>query len=447
MADALGVADRALAAALRAGAAQAEATCTIARRFSALARGEVVEKLEQSTERSLRLRVFVGEPGALRSAALGSTDLSRQGIERFAERVVAAARAVAGDPFAGLPETDGAAADDLGIDSADVREKSDEDKLDDVLVLERAARALDPRIDNSNGSMVSDAVSHLGFANSQGMRAGYESTRALRSANPVGRDGKNKRTASYGSAARSWSGCEDSATVARTAAGRVLSMFGARTPTTQKTAVIFERDVAAAVLGDIFSALYGANVATGNSYLIGRIGEKIGSDLVTIVDDGRLSGGLATAPFDAEGVPTRRTVVFENGVLRTYLCDAYYARKLDTGSTASASGPNNFHLEPGEGSLEDLIARTERGVVVLGTIGFATEFASGTYSRGAHGWLVEDGKVVAAVENFSIATRFPELLANINLVGGDLRCDGPVVSPSFRVAEMTISGTSADLRQ
>jgi PmbA protein len=441
------IAERALEAALAAGARQAEATCTIARRFSTRARDREIDKLEQATSRGLVLRVFVGDPGALRRATLSSSDLTPDGLRSFAKRVVEAAHHVAPDPYAGLPDRSSAALNgalDLGIDCADVYARPNEAKLDDALALEREARSVDPRIDNSNGSFVSDSATTLGFANSHGIRASYGSTAASRGTSPVGRDGETKRTASYGTAARSWAGCEETSVVGRRAGERLLQLFGGGPIQTQKLPVIFERDVAAAVLGDIFAAISAANVAIDNSYLADRLGEKVGSDLVTIFDDGRLKGGMGTSPFDSEGVPTQRTIVFERGVLKTHLYDTYYARKLGASSTANASGggigPNNFYLEPGEGTLEDLIARTERGILILNTIGFATESATGTYSRGASGVLIEDGKLTKPVDGVSVVSTFQEMLARLDDKAGDLKFDGGIVSPSFRVAEMTISG-------
>jgi PmbA protein len=222
-------------------------------------------------------------------------------------------------------------------------------------------------------------------------------------------------------------------------------MIGARKPPTMRCPVIFERDVASAVLTDLFAAVSAANVATGNSFLAGKVGERIGSALATIVDDGRRPGGLGSSPFDAEGVATRRTVVFERGVLRTFLYDSYYGRRLGAASTGNAAGgaigPNNFYLEPGADSLQALIAATPRGVLVLDTIGFSTESVTGTYSRGARGYLIEGGEVAHALEEFTIAGNLPEMLAGIDRVASDLVFDQPIVGPSFRVAEMTVSGT------
>ena len=443
---ALEIAERGLKSALAAGALQAEATCTIARKFSVRARDLEIDKLEQSTGRGLSLRVFVGETNKLRRATLSTTDLSGDGIEIIAKRVVDAAHHVGEDPFAGIPETAGTLdAGDLEIEAGDVASRSNDAKIADALTLEREARAFDARIDNSNGSYVSDAQVTLGFANSSGSRASYNYTSASMMANPVGRDGEAKRTAYYSTAARSWSGCERPAKVARRASSRILAMFGAAPIPSQKLAVIFERDVASAVLGDIFAAVSAANVAIDNSYLADKVGEKVGSDLVTIVDDGRLPRGMGTSPFDGEGVPTRRTVVFEKGVLKTHLFDTYYARKLGAQTTGNASGggigPNNFYLEGGELSLEDLIGQTKRGLLVLSIIGFATESATGTYSRGVSGVLIENGELAHAVDGVTIASNFlTGILPGIDALANDLRFDSGITAPSFRVAEMTVSG-------
>ena len=208
---------------------------------------------------------------------------------------------------------------------------------------------------------------------------------------------------------------------------------------------IFDRDVAALVLADLFTAANAANVAIGNSFLAGRVGEKIGSDLATIVDDGRLPEGLGTSPFDAEGVATRRTLVFERGTLRSFLFDTYYARRLGTASTGNAAGggigPNNFYLEPGASTPEELVAATQSGVFVTDTIGFATESVTGTYSRGARGFAIVNGELAYPIDEFTIAGNLLEMLAGLDAVANDLVFDQAIVAPTFRIAEITVSGT------
>jgi PmbA protein len=389
----------------------------------------------------MHVRVYVDG----RKAALSTSDFERVELGDALERLVDAAKYVAQDEHAGLPEPqpDGLAVD-LDLFSGDVAKRAPQEKLDETLSMERLIRQTDKRIENSNGSHVTDAVSTTILANSHGFAGSYQTTRATRSVSPVALDGEAKRTGSYGTAARHLRDLEPVEDVARKAVRRTVELFGARKPQTMRVPVIFERDVAASVLADIFTALSGANVATGNSWAADRTGERIGSPLATIVDDGRLRGALGSSPFDGEGVPTRRTVVFEEGVLRSFLLDTYYARRLGLETTANSTGggigPNNFYLQNGDRSLEELIAGTPRGVLILDTIGFATEYATGTYSRGARGFYIENGEMAYPIEEFTVAGTFAEMLAGIDAAASDLRFDSGIASPSFRVAEMTISG-------
>ncbi len=430
----------ALKIATAAGADSAEASVSIARRFHAEARENAISKLEASTGKSLFLRVFRGG----RKATLSTSDFSREGMEAAVRRAVAQAAQVAVDEFAGLPDAFANDEVDLALFDDCVAKRGGADKLDDAIKLERLIREADARVVNSSGSNYTDAVAVTAIANTSGFAAAYPWTRAGRSTGPVALDGGVKRIAHYGTAGRYLGDLEAPTTVATMAVRRAVDLFGAKKPPTMRVPVIFERDVAAAFLDDIFAAVSGGNVAVDNSWLTERVGSRVGSELVTIIDDGRLPGKLGSSPFDGEGVPTRRTPVFERGELRTFLYDTYYARKLGAASTGNSTGggigPNNFYLEPGTISLAEMIAATPLGVLVLDTIGFATEHASGTYSRGARGFFIENGELAYPIDEFTVAGQYPEMLAGIDAVASDLQFDAPVVSPSFRVAELTVSG-------
>lgn len=434
------LAARAVGLALAQGADSAEAAATVARRFHTEARDLTISKLERSTAKSLHVRAFAGG----RKASLTTSDLSPEGLREAIAQTIDQARHVAPDPLAGLPDAFAGDGAELDLYDAGIAARSDEEKIDEALALERLIRSDDPRVVNSNGSNYGDADGVTALANSAGFAAAYRSTRVSRSTGPVAADGETKRTAHYGTAARHFAQMESAGAVARTAAQRAVAMFGARKPPTMRVPVIFERDVAATILDDVFAAVSAANVANANSWLAGRVGGTIGSPLVTIVDDGRLAGKLGSAPFDGEGVATRRTTVFERGVLKTFLYDTYYARKLGAASTGNSNGSGigagNLYLEPGAAALEDLIASTKTGVLILDTIGFATEHASGTYSRGARGFFIRDGELAYPIDEFTIAGQYADMLAGMDGVANDLRFDGSIVSPSFRIAEMTISG-------
>ena len=440
--EALELARAAVDTALDAGADAAEATVTHAKRFHVEARAKTISKLEQSTAKSLQVRIF--RDGG-RRVTVSTSDLTNEGIARALRAAVDQANVVAPDSFAALPDTCGRYDGDLQLFDAAVAERDDASKVDDALAMEQMIRDADARVVNSSGSHYADAAAILALANSSGFAAAYTSTRASRASAPVAELEGVKRTGHYGSASRYYRELESANVVARLAARRAVELFGAKKPETARLPVIFERDVAASVLDDLFAAISASNVASGNSWLAERLGERIGSDLVTIVDDGTLSGKLGSSPFDGEGVATRRTSVFDRGTLRSFLFDSYYARKLGAKTTGNSTGggigANNFFLAPGSQSLEELIASTKRGVLVLDTIGFATEHATGTYSRGARGFMILNGERAYPIDEFTIAGNFAEMLAAIDGVADDLIFDSPVVSPSFRVAEMTISGS------
>jgi PmbA protein len=442
--EALALADSALALIAQAGATDADARVTIADRFACEARDDEVTKLERSRGRSLHVRAFVGK----RRSTLSTSDLSPEGIASLARRVVAAAAFVGEDAHAGLPdatESDGVCDHDLLTVSPDVAERADEEKIDEALAMERAVREADMRIGNSDGSRVRDALTSWALVNTRGFRGVAQGSQVSRAAAPVALDGESKRIGHYGTAARGWATAESAHAVALHAVHRALALVGARKPATMRVPVIFERDAASAVLDDLFAALSASNIAIGNSWLADRVGQRVGNERVTIVDDGRLRGGLGTSPFDGEGVRTRETVAIRGGMLESLLADTYWGRRLGMASTGNASGggvaANNLYLVPGIGTLDDLVSSTERGVLVLDTIGFATEYASGVYSRGARGIYIEDGAPRYAIDEFTIASTFAEMLERVDGIAGDLRFDATVVSPSFRVAEMTVSGT------
>ncbi len=439
-AGAIALAADAVSFATGAGADSAEAAVSITRRFHVETRENAIARLEESTGKSLQLRLFCGG----RKATLATSDLSRDGVRENVRSTIAQAAYVTRDELAGLPDECSLDVGDLDLYDTAISARDGASKIDEALALERLIRQGDPRIVNSNGSRYSDAVAVTAIANSRGFAAAYTGTRTSRSTSPIALDGEIKRIAHYGTSARHLGDLETLESVAATAARRAVDLFGARKPPTMRVPVIFERDVAASLLEDILAAVSAANVAVGNSWLIDRIGNGVGSELVTIVDDGRLRGKLGSTPFDGEGIATRRTPVFERGVLRTFLYDSYYARKLGSATTGNSTGngigATNFYLQPGATSLDELIASTQKGVLVLDTIGFATEHASGAYSRGARGFFIEGGELAYPIDEFTIAGEYAEMLAAVDGVASDLRFDSSVVSPSFRVAEMTVSG-------
>ena len=212
---------------------------------------------------------------------------------------------------------------------------------------------------------------------------------------------------------------------------------------------MFDPQTAASLAGHVASAICGGALYRRTSFLLDRLGEAIASPLVTLVDDGRLRSGLASRPFDGEGVATRRTTVVEAGVLRSYLLDTYAAARLGlatTGNAARAVGdvpgasPTNFHLLAGTTPAADIVRSVERGLYVTSLSGFGVNPVTGDYSRGAAGLWIERGEFVHPVEEVTIAGNLLDMLRGIEMVGDDLEPRSSIAAPTLKISRMTIAG-------
>jgi PmbA protein len=213
--------------------------------------------------------------------------------------------------------------------------------------------------------------------------------------------------------------------------------------------VVFDPDNAAEILGTLFSALSGYAVFRNATFLKDHLGEEIASPLLTLVDDGRRVRGLGSRPFDGEGLPTRRNVPVERGVLRHWLCDSYSARKIGARPTGSARrgvgggpsvGAGNLYFEPGTSSPAEILAGVTRGLYVTDLIGFGVNLVTGDYSQGAVGHWIENGRLAHPVHEITIAGNLREMLRDVDAVGTDLVFRGSSASPTIRVRRMTVSG-------
>lgn len=442
--------ERALERVRRAGADQADALFVEGDSCEVRVRGEEIDVVTQARERSLGIRALVAGPGGRRCAVTSTSDLAPDAVDRLAEETAALARATAADPAAGLPE-DGFATEwpDLGLlDPAD-ESLSLEARIDAARRAEAAARAEDPRITNSEGSSVGSERARHVYGSSAGFLAEYESGSHSLSSMPIASENGAMQADWWVSVARSWSALDDPASVGRTAARRALRRLGARRVPTCEVPVVFEPSTARSLLGHLAACASGSAVYRKTSFLAGRLGEAIASPRVRVVDDGRRPGGLGSRPFDGEGLPTRRSVLVEDGRLAGYLLDTYAARKLGMASTGSATravggapaaGPSNLWLEPGDASLDEIVADTPRGLLVTWLFGHGFNPVTGDFSRGAAGLWIEDGKLSHPVEEVTVAGNLLEMLQAVDAVGSDVLWQGRVAAPSLRIARMTVAG-------
>jgi len=414
--------------------------------FKVTVRKGEIESLTDAGSKALGLRVFVGH----RTATGHTSDFSRAALERLAEQAVAMARATAEDPAAGLPDRTPPPDDvDLGLHDASVAALTTETRIEWARRAEVAAFEISPEIINSQGASLACGEDTYVLANSLGFLGSYRATALSLSVVPVAeRAGEMQRDYWY-STGRGVSDVLAPEAVGRVAAERTLRRLGSRRVPTCEAPVVFDPETAADLLGHVVSALSGYAVYRNATFLKDRVGDAIASPLVTIVDDGRRLRGLGSRPFDGEGLPTRRNVPVECGVLRHFLCDAYSARKIRAQPTGSARrgvaggptvGVGNASLAPGGSPPEEIIAGVPRGLYVTDLIGFGVNLVTGDYSQGAAGHWIENGRLAFPVHEVTIAGNLKQMLADIDAVGDDLVFRSAVASPTLRIRRMTISG-------
>jgi PmbA protein len=438
---------------MKAGASDAEAVVREGDEFSVNVRMGEVETLKESGSRGLGLRVFLGT----RSASTSTSDFTPDGIRQLVEGAVGLAKVTEEDPFTGLPETAefGSLPGDLHLFYDDVYSLSGPERIDWARRCEAAAMAADPRITNSDGGSFDAATGRKVMANSRGFVGGYSTSYAGVSAAPLAMDsdGKMQRDG-WWSGARRMADLESPEAIGKEAARRTLRRLGARKVPTQRVPIVFAPEVSRSLIGSVFEAASGDSIWRHASFLAGKMGEQIAATSLTIVDDNAMllpsgAGGFGSSPFDGEGLPSRRTVVVQDGVLQTYLLNTYAARKLGLKSTHNASrglagtpgiGCGNLYLEPGTLTPEEVIGGVQAGLYVTSLMGFGTNIVTGDYSRGATGLWIENGHLTHAVEEVTIAGSLTEMLMNVTAIGSDLVFRGSVACPTLRIDGMTIAG-------
>jgi PmbA protein len=433
--------------ALDAGATDAECTISEGDEFSASVRMRELENLKEAGSRGAGLRILIGR----KTGASYTSDLSPEGIGQLVKSAIELADVTTDDPHAGLPEAEelGAIPGDLQLYSPDVELLETALKIETARRAEHAALSADPRIFNSEGASFETHVGRHIFANSRGFAGEYRATYCSLSAIPVAREGDSMERDYWYTMARGFAALEAPEEVGRTAARRALRRLHAVKVDTQKVPVVFEPRTARTLLDNLFEAVHGMSIYRQESFLAGKLGEKVASGNVTVVDDGTLPGLFGTSPFDDEGVPSRRTVIIERGVLKNYLLNTYAARKLGMKTTGSASrgltgnagiGHGNFYLEQGVQTPEQIIAQIPNGFYVTELMGFGVNIVTGDYSRGAAGLWIRNGELAFAVSEVTIAGNLKDMLLGMEVVGSDLEFRGSVAAPTLKIGEMTVGG-------
>lgn len=430
------------------GATAAEAVVAEGDEFSTVVRLSNVETLKESGSKAIGIRVFFGQ----RAASTYSSDFSKDGLDQLVSSALALGKVTSEDPHAGLPDPSeqGQLTGDLDLFYDDVYSLPTEQRIDYARRAEKAALAVDPRIKNSDGGSFDAATGHKVLANSNGFIGEYRRSYCSVSAVPLAEteDGSKQRDYWF-SVARSIGRLESPEQVGRIAAERTLRRLGARKVKTTKAPVVLDPQMARSFLGEICDAVNGDAIYRGASFLAGKLGEKIAGDNINIVDDGTIPGLFGTSPFDSEGVPSRRTVVIENGVLKSYLLNTYTAKKLGLKTTGNAArglagnpgiGAGNFFLQPGAKDPKDIIAGLKDGLYITEFLGFGVNLVTGDFSRGASGMWIVNGELAFPVEEITVAGNLKDMLFSISEIGNDLEFRSSLACPTLRIDGLTIAG-------
>lgn len=433
---------------MRAGATAAEAVAREGNEFSTVVRLGQVETLKESGAKVLGVRVFHG----LRAASTYTSDFSPAGLDQLVSSAVSLARITSEDPVSGLPQASelGKLDTDLDLYYQDVYSLSTEQRIEYARRAEKAATSADARIQNSEGGSFDAADGRKVLANSLGFVGEYKRSYCSVSAVPVAKDesGAMQRDFWY-SVARSIKLLESPEEVGKVAAQRTLRRLGARKVKTSQVPVIFDPMVARSLLDSLAEAVNGDSIYRGASFLTGKLGEKVAGENVTVVDDGTMPGGFGTSPFDGEGVKSRRTVVIDKGVLKSYLLNTYTAKKLNMKTTGNASrglagtpgiGVGNFYLEAGDRKPEQIIGDVKEGLYVTEFLGFGVNLVTGDFSRGASGMWISGGQMAFPVEEITVAGNLKDMFNNISEIGSDLEFRGSVAAPTLRIDGLTVAG-------
>jgi len=419
------------------GADQAEAGVHAQHGLDLTVRLGETETIEHTNDHGLGISVYFGQ----RKGSANTTDLRPEAIRETVAAACAIARHTEEDPAAGLANPDLMAKEIPDLDLNHPWDIDPQQAAEIARECEDAARAFDPRIDNSEGASVHTQSGLFVYGNTHGFVGGYPTTRhSLSCAVLASADGDMQRDYWY-SSSRVPGQLETPRSVGEEAARRTVARLGSRKLATTECPVIFKADVATSLLRALFSAIRGAALYRKASFLLDQLGEPIFPDWVNVNEEPLLPRGLASAPFDNEGVATRANQIIDGGVLRTYLLDSYSGRKLGMESTGHAGSVRNVRIDNTGESLEQLMDRIEQGLIVTELMGQGSNTVTGDYSRGAAGFWVENGEIAYPVSEITIAGNLRDMFGGLLAVGGDNQIPGSIDTGSWLIERMTVAGS------
>ncbi len=441
--EALGLLEDVIGQAKKAGADGCDAVFIKGVSLSKSVRLGNPEHLERSEGRDIGLRVFIGK----RQAIVSSSDTSPEALIELSARAVAMARAVPEDPYCGLAEPGQLATSIPDLESCDSFEPDAEHLSDLASRAEEAALAV-AGVTNSEGGSASWGMYTVAMAGSNGFAHAYANSSHSLSASVIAGEGTEMERDYDYTAAVFAADMTSPERIGKSAGEKAIKRLHPRKVETTAVPIIFDPRVSKSLVGHLSSAINGASIARGSSFLKDKMGERIFAKGINIIDDPHRKRGLKSRPFDGEGVATRRSYLIEDGELKTWVLDLRSARQLGLQTTGHAargtSSPpspstSNLYLEPGALSPQELMADIGQGLYVTELIGFGINGVTGDYSRGASGFWIEDGKIAFPVSEITIASNLNDMFANLS-AANDLEFRYGIDAPTLRVEGMTVAG-------
>ncbi len=429
---------------LKNGADAAEVYIETNRDLNIGVRNGDVETIEESSTHGTGFRVFVqGKMGFSHCNEFSDNSLDNaiKSAVQFAKRLTADENNIL-PPQKGNMEVEGLYDPEIAAVTMD--------KKIEMAVRTEELALKDKRITKSAGANYGENESEVFLANSNGVLKNYKTSQVGYGVYIVAEKGEQKCTGGESSYRRFFADLASPEEIAEKAAEEAYKMLDPKAVKTQKAAVIFHPDAARAILGGILGAINGERVLQGASFLADKTGKKIGSELLTVIDDGTRPKGMASRPFDGEGVPTQKRVIIDKGVLKGFMYNSIAAKRAGVESTGNAIrrgftrlpgiGSHNFFMEAGSSTPEKILKATGNGLLLKGVTGYGINPVSGNFSGGAQGFWIRNGKIAYPVKGLTIAATADEMFNGIDMVGNDLDMNRSFTAPTFRIKSMQIGG-------
>ena len=394
-----------------------------------------VENIQYHNDEALTVTCIDGK----RKGVASTNNLSDESIELTIEKSKTIASFLETDKHQGLAKENLVNEFDIDCGINFPRELSTEELINMTIECEKSALEYDKRINNSEGSEYAYSQSNNLILNSHGAAGSYSSTSYTLSCVVIAEEeGLKERDYAY-STRRSFNQIGDPKTIGHESAKKVISRLGAKSISTRKCPIILTPELSVGLFSSFLSAINGNNIYKKNSFLRDFINKKVFSDHISISEQPNLKEGLGSRPFDSEGVITSDKLIVEGGVLNTYLLDTYSASQLSLKSTGN-SGYSNILIDSTKPMMSNLVESIDNGILVTELMGSGANMLTGDYSRGAFGYLIENGKISYPVTNFTIASNMIEMFKNIEEIGNDYYLNSKIKCGSLMINDMTVGG-------